>query len=180
MPIATIIAPGPSLTAAQCERAIGFVLAINRAWELAPNTHSLYVADGHRASILAKGFDGPVISTIEAEGVTQMWKGATGPGLCTTPGTLNYGGHGGYQALNLVYHLGFKEVYLLGFDFKDGPDGKRHFHGNHPKGWGNFSNPQERARTMVALAADLAHHGVKVLNCSPDSALTCFESGALP
>lgn len=76
---------------------------------------------------------------------------------------LPRGGNSGYQAVNLAYQLGAKTILLLGFDMKG-----THYFGNHPDGLvqdSPFHNFIESFKTITE---------VEIINCSPDSALTCF------
>lgn len=85
------------------------------------------------------------------------------------------GGFSGHQAINLAYSLGATEIYLLGYDCK-GTEERRHFFGNHPEGLSNPTGPRlmEWAAALAALAHDAEQLGVKIVNCSRDTALTCF------
>jgi len=90
-----------------------------------------------------------------------------------------YGSNSGYQAINLAFILGAGEIILLGYDMQK-TGGKQHFFGDHPNGpmkvdsdyngWlGNFEK----------LASDLAGKGVEVINCTRQTALTCFKRMSL-
>jgi hypothetical protein len=88
---------------------------------------------------------------------------------------INGGGNSGYQAINLAYLFGAREIILLGFDMKRGPSGEKHWFGDHPCGM-NSSSPYDRwLKNFNCLAIDLTREGVRVINCTADSALTCFD-----
>ncbi len=75
----------------------------------------------------------------------------------------------GTSAINLAWHFGATEIVLLGYDMQG-----KHFC-KHP-----FPTiPQEHfTRHMApleALAADCRAKGLRVVNCSPTSAVTAFE-----
>lgn len=88
---------------------------------------------------------------------------------------IHQGGNSGYQAINLAYLWGAKQIVLLGLDCSPSKDGKAHWFGQH--------GPQLTQRQpfalwqdkFPALAQDLAREGVAVLNASRETALGCFE-----
>lgn len=84
----------------------------------------------------------------------------------------------GYQAINLAYHFGAKEIYLLGFDMQR-TNGLSHWHGDHPKGWANGGDYRDWINRMNELAIDLRREGVKVVNCSRETALECFDRSTI-
>lgn len=88
--------------------------------------------------------------------------------------TIHWGANSGYQAINLAYLWGAKRILLLGYDCKN-IDGKAHWFGQHPQGLNRNQPLDEWKRNFPQLAADLQDEGVEVINCSPDSALTCFK-----
>lgn len=77
--------------------------------------------------------------------------------------------------MNLAYLWGVKNIILLGFDFGKSKDGKAHWFGQHPAGLTQSQPFEYWLKTMPALASDLALQGVRVINASPETALTCFE-----
>jgi len=88
------------------------------------------------------------------------------------------GGNSGYQAVHLAAHFGAKRILLLGFDMKT--DGKlRHWFGNHPGRLNAPGNYQQWCRSFARLAPVLKTQGIKVINCSPNSALDCFVKAPL-
>lgn len=102
--------------------------------------------------------------------------GQEGGGLSPDPSYIHTGMNSGYQALHLAAVFGVQRVVLLGYDFMVGPGGRRHHHGDHPKGLGNA--PPSRyptwVRAMDVLARDLRRTGVEVVNASRRTALRCF------
>lgn len=67
----------------------------------------------------------------------------------------------------------------IGLDCSKSKDGKAHWFGQHGPGLTQqqpFSLWQDR---FPALARDLAAEGVRVINASRETALTCFERMAL-
>lgn len=100
------------------------------------------------------------------------------PGLSVDPKIIHEGGNSGYQALNLVYHMGAKEIALLGFDM--GATGTSHFFGDHP-GSLQVKHPPftQWIKQFQALATDLESAGVSVINYTRETALQCFKRGHL-
>lgn len=96
-------------------------------------------------------------------------------GLCTKPGRIHSGGNSGYQAMNLAFMWGAAKIVLMGFDFQR-TNGKAHNHGNHEGGLTNLTNDLEAWRgRMIPMAADLRSKGVRVINASRETAITCIE-----
>lgn len=89
---------------------------------------------------------------------------------------IYHGQNSGYGALSVAYLLGFKEIYLLGYDMKL-VDSEGHYddkaRGNYEKIFPKF------IRAFEEIAPEYAHHGIKIFNLSPDSALLCFEKKTL-
>lgn len=100
-------------------------------------------------------------------------------GLNRSPMRIHYGNNSGYQAINLAYHWGARRMLLLGFDCR-GHAGKMHWFGNHPKPLRNEPSNFEKWRDHFGrLAGDLSAAGVEVVNCSRDTALTCFKRSTI-
>lgn len=92
------------------------------------------------------------------------------------PSRLVTGGNSGYQALHLAIHFGASRILLLGYDMKmDGK--KKHWFGDYPHQRLNTRGNFQQWTNSFALLADeikKLNPPVKVLNCTPGSALTCF------
>jgi hypothetical protein len=90
------------------------------------------------------------------------------------------GNNSGYGALMLAIALGFKKIFLLGYDMKIS-NGRTHFHEGYPN---QQLRVQERhlsnfKRLFEATADSIKKIGIEVVNLTPDSALTCFPMGKL-
>jgi hypothetical protein len=83
----------------------------------------------------------------------------------------------GTSAINLAYHFGVAEVVLLGYDMR----GARWFNGEipHPMPVIPQSHFDGHMAPLKGLAADCAAKGLRVINCSPDSAVPWFEKQPL-
>lgn len=84
------------------------------------------------------------------------------------------GGNSGYAAIGLAVELGYRRIYLLGYDLKRPGE---NFHRDHT--WTSHK-PDEWIPMFDRLAPLLAAQGIEVINCGPDSALTCFKKEGLP
>ncbi len=173
-----IVASGPSLQRKDSEslRHAGVVVAINCAVFFAPWSKILFSADavwwryytskiqwfkGHRVS---RSYKGPDI---------EQWRGKNWP---------RTGGNSGHMGIQYAVDCGAKNIALLGFD-QSKTGGKAHFHIDHPKmtekgGRTNMANAGGIAawpRLMAKTAIDLQQRGIRVVNLSRQTALTCFS-----
>ena len=169
---------GPSLTGADVTRVQGQrVIAINNAYQLAPWADVLYACDAKwwRWHQGARGFLGRKYTL--APGVREYPEVEalrnTGPtGLETDPHGLRTGHNSGYQAVGIAVHLGARMIVLLGYDMQGD-----HYFGRHPDG---TKPPFTRCLAAFAtLVEPLAALGIAVINCTRQTALTCFPLEAL-
>lgn len=179
-----ILAGGPSLTAADVNacRDRAHVVAIKDAIRLAPWAEMLYAADRHwwlahpatRDCPARKyGLEGvPGRTDIEILRMTGEF------GLDLDPTALCSGRNSGHQAINLVVHTGVTSIVLLGYDMQADLNGRLHWFGMHPYGGKKPDYPQFQ-RFLASLVEPLAALGVRIVNCSPGSALTCFPQSSL-
>ena len=91
------------------------------------------------------------------------------------PGLLHTGNNSGYQAIGLAVLLGAARILLLGYDMSR-TGGKSHHHGDHPSGLNNPTGEQLQryAAAFETLPPDLDRLGIECINCSRETALTCF------
>ena len=84
-------------------------------------------------------------------------------------------GHcGGSSAINLAFLLGASRIVLLGFDMRPGSWHQRH---KMPEVEHNYE--KRFIPALERMARELEAEGVEVINCTPDSALTCFPAARL-
>lgn len=169
---------GPSLTQADVDycRGKAIVVAINDAYKLAPWADVLYACDArwyswHRG---VTEFPGLKFSLQKAAAVwprVGVLKRTGDTGLERKPHALRTGRNSGYQAINLALHLGASRVLLLGYDMQR-TNGKSHWFGEHP----NNQPPQVGSfrQHFTALVPHLKPFNLTVINCSRETALTCF------
>jgi hypothetical protein len=91
---------------------------------------------------------------VDHAGVNKI-EGVSEPGLSLIEGVIN-------------------QIVLLGFDCQP-VDGKAHWFGQHPKGLVQNQPFNQWQQRFPALAEDLEGQGVEVINCSQQTALTCFR-----
>lgn len=159
------------------------VIAVNNAYQVAPNADVLYYADGrwwswHKDRDDYRAFQGLRCSIEGSDGegagdpdVYRLQLDATAT-ISRDPTRLAHGGNGGYQAINLAALAGAKRIILLGYDMKH--DGKRtNWHAGHP-----IRTRERIVRNWIPnfrrLAVELANDGVEVINASEDTALDAF------
>ena len=160
------------------------VMVVNNTHELIPNAQAMYACDlqwWERYESATRAFRGSKWTSDKQAArryALHHINRSSGNGLCTERNCIYSGGNGGYQAINLVYHLGAKKIVLLGFDMHRNEGG--HWHGEHE---GMISAPDSHVRGWVpafdALAHDLRALGVSVVNATPGSALQCFPRSEL-
>ena len=90
--------------------------------------------------------------------------------MCHVPG---YGNSGGFAAA-LAMLAGAIRIVYLGLDCKPADDGRRHWHGAHPKGLGDAMSMDAWPDELELLAEHAKRDGVEIVNASRDTALTCF------
>jgi hypothetical protein len=96
-------------------------------------------------------------------------------GLSGNNEKLVTGGNSGYQALNLAILAGAEKVLLVGYDAREPISGQTgHWFGNHPikeplAAYAMFRQSFKKGASAIKAA------GVRVINCSLDSAIVEFE-----
>lgn len=85
-------------------------------------------------------------------------------------------GNSGMAAINLAYLFGARRIILLGFDFKLGSNGEKHWHEDHPAPLVQKSQFEEWQHKGRKLANDLMDEGCEVTNCTPGTALMLWPT----
>ena len=131
--------------------------------------------------------------TADKYGIAYI-KGEWGDGLSKDPEVIHYGHSSGYQLINLALHHHVTEFILIGYDLRfpkgyDGhkklPGGDRHYFGEYPKElqhWTRFNmgdNGELNGLLKCYRTIKPDDYGIRIINCSPDSALDFFETGNL-
>lgn len=183
-----ILGSGPSLAKADVDYArdkVDGIIAVNDTYKYAPDALCLYAADGHWwdwhkgakephkvGKVSYPAFTGRFKYTLQKrEGISLLKRGPA-RGLSLDPSYVATGYNSVYQAINVAVHFGATRVLLLGVDMHGG-----HFFGHHP----NHSHPPFNycLTAFQTLVEPLRAAGVEVINCSRQTALTCFPRQSL-
>lgn len=184
-----ILASGPSLSEEQAEAVrvwriaapkLRKVIAINTTFRRAPWADMLYACDGAWWNVYhaeaAREFAGERwtqdVEAAKKYGLRLM-KSRRAPGLCREPGIVNQLEASGFQAIGIAWQAEAARVYLLGFD-----NSGCHWHGPHPGSLNRQNIFKRWAQNAETLAADCKAAGFPVVNCTPKSALKCFQNAA--
>lgn len=107
-------------------------------------------------------------------------------GVANKNGCVCWNKNSGAAGINFAYHLGVKEIRLLGFDMDVDVNNHTHWHGYHaelarakPKPTrhkGKINLPYNRhLKCFPDIARDADNLGIKILNCNPNSQIQAFE-----
>jgi hypothetical protein len=162
------------------------LIVVNTTFRLFPWADVLYAGDmlwwrAHHQEV-AKTFKGEKWGghqTIAQQYRTQWAKNVNRPGLSTDNSIINNNGNSGFQAINLAYLFGSRRILLVGFDMKLGADKEKHWHPDHPKPCVQAQVFSEWIHKAATLAKDLERHKCEVINCSAETALTCWPRSFL-
>lgn len=182
-----VIASGPSLTQEDCEKTKekGRVIAVSDNYKIAPWADAMYSADERwwHAHNGAPDFGGRKFTqsevAVERYGLEyiRVESHDPGAGISTDPSVLYSGGNSGHQAVGLGYLLGCRRFILLGFDC--GGSKGHHWFGSHPDGLNNPTNFPNWLERFEVMADDAKRLGVEIINCSRQTAITCFPRMSL-
>lgn len=139
-----------------------------RAAEIAPPILAAF--RGARAVVRGRGH------AVFPETVKRVWRTTSHEQWSTDP-TMVAGFDAGTSAINLAMLFGAMEIVVVGFDMVGG----RWFTGKIPHYLPNppESDFQRHMSVLPALASHAGELGVRIVNCSPISRVTCFERGDL-
>lgn len=182
---AAIVASGPSAKRVDVGllRGRARVIAIKESHELCPWADVVYGCDPafwRNCQGLPKFAGLKVCYRSEYDFIHRIGIEPSTDKLLNVPGTIGSGGNSGFQALNLAIQFGARDIILCGIDLTDQ-------YGVH---WFGRANGQGRAnpgpwnfkrwiKAFENAAQQLPALGVRVTNCSPLTALTCFPTASL-
>lgn len=163
------IASGPSLTAEDCamvEQSGIPTMAVNMSWKMARFAKYIYAGDRSWWDRNGKDID------IPAERWTCSFSAASHHKIKhhNVKGAYN----SGMRAIQWGIDHGYKTILLLGYDcsLRNGV----HWHGLYTANRNPTPNGCRKwKRQFEQVAAQAKHRGVRVINCSRDTALECFE-----
>ena len=148
--IGVLLATGPSLSREDVEylrplhaRGSVVLFGLNDAYKLCDFLDVLYFCDPRwlASNLDVLDYKHGQLWTQDAKvrkqhpGKVKRCAGGSGNGICKTPNHIHFGGNSGFQCLNLAWHFGIREFYLLGYNMGQSARGSRpqHFFGQHPK-----------------------------------------------
>ncbi len=178
------MASGPSLTAEDVEyvRGKARVVVVNDGYRLAPWADALVALDeewwhvhhkslaefrGERFAVSPVGYGAIPLSPIIRDDIVESWE------------SPSYGADSGQFAIQIAVLMGAKRILLLGYDMGDGPNGERHWFGDHPKALRNTSPYELFLEKYGKAVPSLKRMGVEVINCSRRTRLECFPRAEL-
>lgn len=154
-----LLAPGPSMSQALADSFRGqWVGVVSNCFELAPWADFLAAQDAAWWSAYppAKRFRGRKFSAQMIDGVERL----------EAPSSLN----SGCLALSAAVKLGAARIRLYGFDMHG-----THFFGPYENGLKNTVEARRQVHLRQYNAWARAHPEIEVINCTPGSAIDCFE-----
>ena len=83
---------------------------------------------------------------------------------------FKYGGNSGAGAISLAAHYGAEKIILIGYDCQ-ATGGKKHWHGDHPKGLGNAMSMPHWGSQFKEIA-DYLKGKAEIINATRETALT--------
>lgn len=177
---------GPSLTQSDvdtCQAAGWRAIAIKESYRLAPWAQVLLSSDAYwwRDYQGVPTFEGLkyCLEAVDVPGVDVLRM--TGrEGIETDPTGIRSGKNTGGAAINLAVHLGAARIVLLGYDMRRAKDGTVHWFRTHDRKRPPRDSPYVAFQQALAtMAVPLTELGIEIVNCSRDTALTCFPRRTL-
>lgn len=170
------IASGPSLTKEDAEKIKGhcWTAVVNDNYQVAPWADYLYACDRAWWDVHHKWTQSferwtQDLSAANTYGLNYV-RSEPGNGLSEHPNYINQGGNSGYQVVNLMWNLGFRDIALLGYDMGYSK-GLTHWFGDHPNGLQKSPNFEHWRHCFTRLNDDIRANGGRLVNCSRQTAL---------
>lgn len=182
-----VAASGPSLNEEVAKVCNGeIIIAVNDAYRLFPNAAVLYACDAvwWEVNKFVLGFKGERWtshslsprndkSNLKHQELFHIIAGINHQGFSMKPEVIHYGNNSGFQAVNLAILFGAKEIVLVGFDMRVVGE-KSHFFGNHKVPLRATNSYQTWIGEFTRAWKMLNGSGIKIINATPKSAMTCF------
>lgn len=180
-----IIAGGPSVEFDGCRNLKGRIIAIKHSVLIRPDADVMFWAGAqwHRENPFLIGqHRGEMLVKRKVDATIPGWIKQVSREPIGDDGICGFGRDAGYlgglcaggAALNLAASLGATRIILVGYDFTG-----RHWFPGHPA---PIATDEQNARHQISIermADPLAELGVKVVNASLTSRLTCFPRARL-
>ncbi len=160
------------------------VIAVNEAFKISPKVDVLFFGDGtywKRESNNIVKFNGLKVTCAselkDRRGIKYVPQNKKkNKGITTDANYLSWNANSGAAAINIAYHFGAKEMYLIGFDMDVSQANNQHWHNSYN------SNPKSvkelygrHLAGFPLIRKELDTLGVKVINLNPNSAVDAFE-----
>lgn len=160
-------------------------IAVNNSYRIAPWSEVVWFGDvkwfwWHEEELLATNMQ---IATCNEHGAIRKHMGklpqltfyqrdhARPHGITTKQNYVSWNASSGASAINLAYHMGAKEIVLLGFDMRM-VEGQKNWHNDHKE---MLHKPfQRHLKPFPAIYHDAKELNLKIYNATPDSAITVF------
>lgn len=159
----------------------GRIIAIKQSVRLRPDADVMFIAGEHAWENCRDVFPAFRGSYIVARGKsdarfpdTTRRIGRSDADVLSDDPTKVCGRDSGTSAINLAYLFGAREIVLLGYDMTGG-----HWCAAHPMPYPPQEHFRRHLEVLPPIASALNAKGVRVVNCSPVSAVTVFERGRL-
>ena len=184
---AICIASGPSITEDDIQKCRMYpgrkIYVVNDVYKLAPWADVLYACDGtwwdHHNGV--QGFKGARWTTNDEAarrwGLNHM--PGTSQGLFHTQPPMCYGKNSGFQAINLAYLHGHRDIWLLGYDLGHDSGEQKHFFGEHPRAIDRPSQYADWLEHYRKAAPVMEAAGLNIINMTRRTFLDCFERSSL-
>lgn len=147
-----------------CKKPGIYTIAIGENYKIAPWANHLYCADLIWWEINRKKVDAVFLG--------KKWD---------SNNFLIESGDSGLGAIKLADYLGAVKIFLLGYDYKAGTDGKLHWFGDHTDG--TFNNTEcdysYALKEYFLLQKSLNKKGITVINCNKNSAIPYFKKSSI-
>lgn len=203
---AFIIGGGPSVsnTDLSCLEGAGFtVIGVNNAYKLGGFVNYCWFGDykwwqTNETGLKAySGYTAHCNEHSDLRSITMLRGFARSrdktAGIETNPLMVAWNASSGGSAVNFAYHLGAKEIVLIGFDMQT-VNSRKNWHKDHPppEGFDKHGNGYATAEDYLddlyarfrkpfkAVKEDAGSLGIEIINCTPGSALTEFPVVSLP
>lgn len=181
---AVLAATGPSFTEEVAKIIFKYrdkikLFGCNDSFKLLPDLDVFYACDGawwnvHGNAVLNSVQPNCHLWTQEEAAAKQFkinWiRGAWKDGFSCSSDLIHYGHNSGYQQLNLAYLYGIEKFILVGYNMQKVND-LSHFFGDHPKGLNRHSSYNLFLNAFKTIPDEF---NTKIINCTPNSALTRF------
>jgi hypothetical protein len=91
-------------------------------------------------------------------------------------GLISWNFNSGAAAINLAIQFGVKKIILLGFDMNLDENKNQHWHKEYTSPLSSVQGSMKKhLQGFPIIAKDIEGTGIEIINCAPNSAITCFR-----